>query len=222
MFRLTTTTSKNVRTPGIGLLPRPDVYLLVRDPSERAKLEVALAESGFQVEALQDEGLLSSSPARVEPHCLVVDCSILEVLDVKELGMPMVCLTLPGDVVSTVRAMKAGAVDVFTKPTQADLLIDAIRRGLDLSAVLLKQRSEQRQLEDLYADLSQREREVMAHVVTGLMNKHVAFELGISEITVKAHRGRVMRKMNARSLAGLVQMANRLGLTTAHGIKGGS
>ena len=113
--------------------------------------------------------------------------------------------------------MKAGAIDVLARPTRADLLVDAVRSALDVSSASLHQAVEQRRLQERYADLSQRERQVMGLVAAGLMNKQVAYELGISEITVKAHRGRMMRKMDARSLAGLVQMANRLGPTAPGG-----
>jgi FixJ family two-component response regulator len=113
--------------------------------------------------------------------------------------------------------MKAGAIDVLARPVGVHPLVDAVRNALDVSAASLREAVEQRQLEERYADLSRREREVMALVATGLMNKQVAYELGISEITVKAHRGRMVRKMDARSLAGLVQMANRLGLTAPGG-----
>ena len=115
----------------------------------------------------------------------------------------------------TVRAMKAGAVEFLTKPFKDDVLLDAIRAAIERSRVALRRESEMRLLQDSYASLTPREREVMALVVSGLLNKQVGGELGISEITVKAHRGQVMRKMKADSLPGLVTMAAKLGLQAA-------
>ena len=125
--------------------------------------------------------------------------------------MPIIFITGHGDVPMTVQAMKAGAVEFLTKPFKDDVLLAAIRRALERSRVALGLEAEMRVLRDRYASLSQRERQVMALVVSGLLNKQVAGELGISEITVKAHRGKVMQKMKADSLADLVKMATRLG-----------
>ena len=128
--------------------------------------------------------------------------------------MPIIFITGYGDVPMTVRAMKAGAVEFLTKPFGDDVLLSAIRHAIERSRAELDQKSEMRTLSDCYASLSRREREVMALVVSGLLNKQVGGELGISEITVKAHRGNVMRKMKADSLADLVKMAGRLPLAT--------
>ena len=116
----------------------------------------------------------------------------------------------------TVQAMKAGAVEFLTKPFKDDVLLDAIRGAIERSRATLRLDSEMRALKDCYASLTPREREVMALVVSGLLNKQAGGELGISEITVKAHRGQVMRKMKADSLPELVTMAARLGLRSAH------
>jgi FixJ family two-component response regulator len=129
--------------------------------------------------------------------------------------MPIIFITGYGDVPTTVRAMKAGAVEFLTKPFRDDVLLDAIRGAIERSRVALRQESEMQALRRHYATLTAREREVMAWVVRGLLNKQVGGELGISEITVKAHRGQVMRKMKADSLPELVTMAARLGLRTA-------
>jgi FixJ family two-component response regulator len=127
--------------------------------------------------------------------------------------MPIIFITGHGDVPMSVQAMKAGAVEFLTKPFKDDVLLDAIRGAIERSRVALRQQSEMRVLRDSYASLTPREREVMALVVSGLLNKQVGGELDISEITVKAHRGQVMRKMKADSLPDLVSMAARLGLS---------
>jgi FixJ family two-component response regulator len=129
--------------------------------------------------------------------------------------MPIIFITGYGDVPKTVQAMKAGAVEFLTKPFSDDVLLSAIRQAVERSETALGQAAEMRTLRDCYASLSGREREVMALVVAGLLNKQVGSDLGISEITVKAHRGRVMQKMKADSLADLVNMAARLGLARA-------
>ena len=129
--------------------------------------------------------------------------------------MPIVFITGHGDVPMSVKAMKAGAVEFLTKPFKDDVLLDAIRGAIERSRTALRQDSETRVLRDCYASLTPREREVMSWVVSGLLNKQVGGELGISEITVKAHRGQVMRKMKAGSLPDLVTMAAHLGVHAA-------
>jgi FixJ family two-component response regulator len=129
--------------------------------------------------------------------------------------MPIIFITGYGDIPMSVRAMKAGAVEFLTKPFKDDVLLEAIRGALDRSRVALQQESEMQLLRGRYSSLTPREREVMALVCSGLLNKQVGGELGISEITVKAHRGQMMRKMQAESLPELVTMAARLGLRAA-------
>jgi FixJ family two-component response regulator len=129
--------------------------------------------------------------------------------------MPIIFITGHGDVPMSVQAMKAGAVEFLTKPFKDGVLLDAISGAIERSRVALRQDSEMRVLREGYASLTPREREVMVLVVSGLLNKQVGGELGISEITVKAHRGQVMRKMKADSLPNLVGMAARLGLRSA-------
>ena len=131
------------------------------------------------------------------------------------IDMPIIFITGYGDVPMTVQAMKAGAVEFLTKPFGDDVLLSAIRHAIERSHAALGHEAEMRALRDCYASLTRREREVMALVVSGLLNKQVGGELGISEITVKAHRGKVMRKMKADSLADLVTMAARLRLAPA-------
>ena len=129
--------------------------------------------------------------------------------------MPIIFITGHGDVPMTVQAMKAGAVEFLTKPFGDDVLLTAVRNAIERSRSALSREAELHGLREAYASLSRREREVMALVVSGLLNKQVGGELGISEITVKAHRGKVMRKMKAGSLADLVKMAARLRLAPA-------
>jgi FixJ family two-component response regulator len=134
---------------------------------------------------------------------------------IERIDMPIIFITGHGDVPMTVQAMKAGAVEFLTKPFGDEVLLTAIRHALERSRIALAHEAEMLGLRECYASLSPREREVMALVVSGLLNKQVGGELGISEITVKAHRGQVMQKMKADSLADLVRMAARLGLAPA-------
>ena len=131
--------------------------------------------------------------------------------------MPIIFITGDGDIPASVRAMKAGAVEFLTKPLEIEALLAAIRGAIQRSEAVLRGEAEMQALRERYDTLSRREREVMALVVSGLLNKQVGGELGISEITVKAHRGRVMEKMKARSLAELVKLNSKLGFETAKG-----
>jgi FixJ family two-component response regulator len=196
----------------------PIVFVVDDDVSVRESLELLIRCEGWQPETFASAQEFLDYPRVLVPNCLVLDISLpgLNGLDLQRIvasertDMPIIFITGHGDVPMTVQAMKAGAVEFLTKPFNDDVLLTAIRAALERSRVALSLEAEMRVLRDRYASLSQRERQVMALVVSGLLNKQVGGELGISEITVKAHRGKVMRKMKADSLADLVKMAARL------------
>ena len=201
----------------------PIVFVVDDDVSVRESLEALIRCEGWQPEIFPSAQEFLACPRALVPSCLVLDVSLpgLNGLDlqkrvaVERTDMPIIFITGYGDVPMTVQAMKAGAVEFLTKPFNDDVLLTAIRAALERSRVALSMEAEMRVLRDRYASLSQRERQVMELVVSGLLNKQVGGELGISEITVKAHRGQVMRKMKADSLADLVNMAARLGLAAS-------
>jgi FixJ family two-component response regulator len=197
------------------------VFVVDDDLSVRESLELLLCHEGWQAEIFASADEFLCRPPALVPCCLILDLSLpglsgLELqkrIATERTHMPIIFITGHGDVPSTVQAMKAVAVEFLTKPFTDDALLDAIRQALERSCVALEQAAELRELRDCCASLSSREQQVMALVVSGLLNKQVGAELGISEITVKAHRGRVMQKMKADSLADLVEMAGRLRLT---------
>jgi FixJ family two-component response regulator len=200
----------------------PVVFIVDDDISVRESIEQLVIYAGLRAETFESASQFLARPRVQTASCLVLDVSLpdLNGLDVQALltdrtDLPIIFITGNGDVPMTVRAMKAGAVEFLTKPVEIDVLLEAIRHAVARSKAALERQTELRSLRDLHASLSEREREVMTLVVSGLLNKQVGGELGISEITVKAHRGRVMRKMRADSFADLVQMAARLGLTSA-------
>ena len=197
----------------------PIVFVVDDDLSVRESLELLIKTAGWKPETFVSAQEFLSRPQSLVPCCLVLDVTLpgLSGLELQQqlaerTDMPIVFITGHGDVPMTVQAMKAGAVEFLTKPFKDNVLLDAIRGAIDRSRTALRLDSEMRVLRSRYASLSPREREVMALVVSGLLNKQVGGELGISEITVKAHRGQVMRKMKADSLPDLVTMAARLGL----------
>ena len=201
----------------------PVVYVVDDDVSVRESLEALIRCAGWEPETFASAQEFLARPRVLAPSCLVLDVTLpgLNGLDLQKrvavdrIDMPIIFITGYGDVPMTVQAMKAGAVEFLTKPFGDDVLLSAIRHAIERSHIALRHEAEIRALRDRHASLSRREREVMALVVSGLMNKQVGGELGISEITVKAHRGKVMRKMEAHSLADLVTMAARLRLSPA-------
>ena len=198
----------------------PIVFVVDDDISVRESLESLIRCAGWQPETFACAEEFIAHPRPFVPSCLVLDVSLpdLNGLDLQKRvaadrsDMPIIFITGYGDVPMTVQAMKAGAVEFLTKPFGDDVLLSAIRNAIERSQTALSREAERRVLQASYASLSRREREVLALVVSGLLNKQVGGELGISEITVKAHRGQVMRKMQADSLADLVNMAARLRL----------
>jgi FixJ family two-component response regulator len=201
----------------------PIVFVVDDDVSVRESLELLIRSEGWQPEIFESAQEFLTRPRALVPNCLVLDVSLpgLNGLDLqkriadKRNDMPIIFITGYGDVPTTVKAMKAGAVEFLTKPFNDDVLLSAIRQALERSQAALTREAEMRVLRDCYASLTHRERQVMALVVSGLLNKQIGGELGISEITVKAHRGQVMQKMKAGSLADLVKMAARLRLGEA-------
>jgi FixJ family two-component response regulator len=201
--------------------PTPIVFVIDDDVSVRESLELLVRYEGWQAETFASADEFLARPREFVPSCLILDLSLpgFSGLDLQEriagerTDMPIIFITGHGDIPSTVQAMKAGAVEFLTKPFTDDALLTAVRHALDRSRIALNQDAESQKLQDCYESLSVRERQVMWLVVSGLLNKQVSSELGIREITVKVHRGRVMEKMKADSFAELVEMATRLRVT---------
>jgi FixJ family two-component response regulator len=202
---------------------KPIVFVVDDDVWVRESLETLIRDEGWQPETFSSARQFLDRPRALTPSCLVLDISLpglngLELqkhVAVERTDMPIIFITGHGDIPMSVGAMKAGAVEFLTKPFNDEVLLTAIRQALERSRLALAQEAEMQQLRDRYASLTPREMEVMAWVVSGLLNKQVGGELGISEKTVKAHRGQVMQKMKANSVADLVKMAARLGLAAA-------
>ena len=201
--------------------PRPTVFVVDDDVSVREALEPLIQMAGWEVRAFASAEAFLACPPASGPSCLVLDVGLpdLNGLDLQariagdRAEMPIIFITGYGDIPMSVRAMKAGAAEFLTKPFGEAELVRAIETALDRSRETVGEQTALRALRDRYDSLSKREREVMGLVVTGLLNKQVGGELGISEITVKAHRGRMMEKMQARSLPDLVNISAQLGLT---------
>jgi FixJ family two-component response regulator len=210
------------RAPGASP-DTPVVFVVDDDISVRESLELLIETSGWQPRTFASAQEFLAHPRVEVPSCLILDVALPDFngLDLQRRiaaersDLPIIFLTGCGDVSTSVRAMKAGAIEFLTKPSGDDALLDAVRDALERSRRALEHARVVNALRESYASLTPREREVMVLVVSGLLNKQVGGELGISEITVKAHRGQVMRKMKADSLPALVHMVGRLGLPTA-------
>ena len=200
----------------------PVVFVVDDDISVRESLELLLETAGWKAETFKSAEEFLSRQRTLAPSCLVLDVSLpdLNGLDLQKriadrIDMPIIFITGRGDIPMSVKAMKAGAVEFLTKPFDDGTLLKAIGEAIERSRVALGNQAEIQALRNSYASLTQRERQVMELVVAGLLNKQVGNGLGISEITVKAHRGKVMQKMKADSLAQLVAIAARLGIGPA-------
>ena len=205
----------------MSLASTPIVFVVDSDASVRESLEQLISAAGWRAETFASAQEFLGRSRSFVPSCLILDVTLpdLSGLELQEriaterTDMPIIFLTGLADVAMTVRAMKRGALEFLTKPFDAEVLVIAIQQAIRRSEIALGRENQLHALRTVYGSLTQREREVMTLVVSGLPNKVVGGELGISEITVKAHRGSVMRKMKADSFANLVNMAARLRVT---------
>jgi FixJ family two-component response regulator len=201
----------------------PIVFVVDDDVSVRESLELLIQNEGWQAETFASAQEFLERPRASLPSCLVLDVSLpgLNGLELQQQvsserkDMPIIFITGHGDIPTSVRAMKGGAIEFLTKPFNDEVLLNAVRQALDRSRIALGEQAQIDELRKCYASLTPRERQVMVLVVSGLLNKQIGGELGISEITVKAHRGQVMHKMKADSVASLVKMAARLEIASA-------
>ena len=200
------------------LTSKPVVFVVDDDASVRESLEMLILREGWHPQTFSSARAFLAHPQVTVPHCLLLDIALPDTnglnlqkrIALERTDMPIIFITGKVDVPTSVQAMKAGAFEFLLKPLRDEVLLPAMRQALDRSRIVLDQQAEMRALRGSYASLTPREREVMALVASGLLNKQVGWELGISEITVKAHRGKMMQKMKADSLAHLVRMAAKL------------
>jgi FixJ family two-component response regulator len=213
-------------TSAIPAPKSPIVFVVDDDVSVRESLELLIKFAGWQPETFVSAEEFLARPRTLTPSCLVLDVSLpdLNGLELQKLiagdriDMPIIFITGHGDVPMTVQAMKAGAIEFLMKPFDDEVLLSAIRNAINRSAAVLDDQAELTALRESYESLTPREQEIMRLVVAGMLNKQIGLKLGISEITVKAHRGKVMQKMKADSLAGLVKISVRLGLAPARNL----
>jgi FixJ family two-component response regulator len=222
MTTMTTIDATHARTSRAAAAT-PIVFVVDDDVSVRESLELLIEAAGWRAETFASAQEFLARPRAPVPSCLILDVTLpdLNGLDLQKRvavdrsDMPIIFITGHRDVFTSVQAMKAGAIEFLTKPFGDDVLLDAVRHALERSRRTFEHEAKMQALHDSYQSLTPREREVMVLVASGLLNKQVGGELGISEITVKAHRGQVMRKMRAESLPALVNMVSKLGLATA-------
>lgn len=223
MYRMITTVTA---ADSGNAVTRPTVFVVDDDVSVRESLELLIKSAGWQPMLFDSAQAFLEAPVIPSPSCLVLDVNMpgLNGLDLQGMitgnrsMMPIIFVSGFGDVPMTVKALKGGALDFLTKPIDTMALLDAVRTALEKSEAMRRDDSDLLQLQARFEALTKREREVMARVVKGLLNKQVAYELDISEVTVKAHRGQVMRKMCARTLPDLVNIASRLQLDEPHNV----
>ena len=213
---LTGTLGRDVGSLSMAIA-KPIVFVVDDDAWVRESLETLIQDEGWRSETFATAQEFLDRPRAFTPNCLVLDISLpglngleLQKRVAERTDMPIIFITGHGDIPMSVGAMKAGAVEFLTKPFNDEVLLTAIRQALERSRLALAQEAETQELRERYASLTPREQDVMALVVSGLLNKRVAGELGITESTVKAHRGQVMQKMKANSVADLVKMTARL------------
>lgn len=202
---------------------RPVILVASEDTAVRNSMQATIGYAKWEVRTFEDAATLLSSARTSGPACLLLDLNLPDIADLdlavlmdERRHLPVICVADNPSVRTTVRAMKTGAIEFLTKPLDEQLLLDAIDQALQLSSARLVRAAAIHGLQQRFSLLSRRERQVMQLVVAGRLNKHVAEDLGISEITVKAHRGKVMRKMRAASLPHLVNMAAELRIGSSH------